>query len=146
MNLGKNVKVTVVVPPLADGQGTSNSTGLDMSGFDGVLYIGTMGVITGSGTNTLTAQDSADNSTFSAIATPSAIASTCNASASTNCAMVLNVHKPLKRYQRVALVRGAANSIGAGVIAIQYTAKEAPTTHDATTVPIAMGFAVGGTS
>ena len=57
MNLSKDVKVTLVQAPLADGQTDPDSGSVDMRGFEGVMFLGIVGTVTGSGTASLKAVD-----------------------------------------------------------------------------------------
>jgi hypothetical protein len=133
MNLSKDVKVTLVQAPLADGQTDPDSSSVDMQGFEGVLFIGIVGTVTGSGTASLKASQSSDNSTFNDL---SGVVATGSAGGSDKF-LVLDVYKPLDRYVRTTLTRAVANSIYGGTIAIQYGAHKKPTIHDAATLAAA---------
>lgn len=128
-----SVKVTLVQAALSDGQATTNSTSVDMNGFDGVLFVGITGTITGSGTVTLTGSQSADDSTFALLATATASVVATAAAESDNF-LALDIFKPGDRYVRVTMVRAVANSVYSGTLAIQYQAREKITTQDATTL------------
>ena len=123
--LSENVKLTLVQAALADGQTDPDSSSVDMSGFDGVMFVGVVGTITGSGTATLTAEQSSDDSTFNALSGASAVAT---AAADSDKLLVIDIDKPVDRYVRTALTRATANSIWGGTLAIQYKAGSKPTT------------------
>jgi hypothetical protein len=133
MNLSKNVKVTLVQAPLADGQTDPDSAAVDMQGFEGVMFVGIVGTVTGSGTAALKASQSADNVNFNDLAG----AAVTGAAGGSDKFFVLDVYRPFDRYVRTTLTRAAANSIYGGTIAIQYGARKRPTIHDATTLAAA---------
>jgi len=133
MNLSKNVKITMVQAPLADGQTDPDSAAVDMQGFEGVMFVGIVGTVTGSGTASLKAAQSSDNSNFSDL---SGVVAT-GAAGGSDKFLVLDVYKPLERYVRTTLTRAVANSIYGGTIAIQYGAHKRPTVHDAATLAAA---------
>lgn len=132
--LSKNVKVTLVQPPLADGQTDPDSAAVDMRGYDGVMFVGITGTITGSGTVSLKAAQSSDNQNFIDL---EGMVATTVAGVDDDSFLILDVYKPRKQYVRTTLTRAVANSVYGGTIAIQYEAKERPTEHDAATLAVA---------
>jgi hypothetical protein len=60
MNLSKDVKITLVQPPLADGQTDPDSAAVDMQGFEGVMFVGILGTVTADGTACLKASQSSE--------------------------------------------------------------------------------------
>ncbi|MDX9861657.1 MAG: hypothetical protein RBS99_12150, partial [Rhodospirillales bacterium] len=66
--LSEEIKLTLVQAGLADGQTDPDSSSVDMAGFDGVMFIGIVGTITGAGTVTLTAEQSSDDGVADAFA------------------------------------------------------------------------------
>jgi hypothetical protein len=133
MNLSKNVKVTLVQAPLADGQTDPDSAAVDMQGFEGVLFIGIVGTVTGAGKAALKAAQSSDNLNFNDLSGVVAA----GAAGGSDKFLVLDVYRPLERYVRTTLTRSDANSIYGGTIAIQYGAHKRPTAHDAATLAAA---------
>ncbi len=123
----------MVQAPLADGQTDPDSAAVDMQGFEGVMFVGIVGTVTGSGTASLKAAQSSDNSNFSDL---SGVVAT-GAAGGSDKFLVLDVYKPLERYVRTTLTRAVANSIYGGTIAIQYGAHKRPTVHDAATLAAA---------
>lgn len=112
---------------LADGQTDPASSSVDMAGFDGVLFVGLVGAITGAGTVTLAAEQSSDDGVadgFSALTGASAQAST---NADDNKLLIVDVYQPTKRYVRTQLTRATANSVYDGTLAIRYKAKDRAT-------------------
>jgi len=130
MNLCKEVKCTLVQVALADGATDPDSDSVDMEGFDGVMFLGIVGTIAATGTVTLAAEQSSDDSTFNALSGISAEAG----AADDDKFLLLDVYRPTDRYVRTALTRGTADSVYGGTIAIQYKARKKPTVQDASTL------------
>jgi hypothetical protein len=122
--LSNAVKLTLVQAALADGSTDPDSTAVDMSGFDGVLFVGVCGTITGSGTATLTAQQSDDAAVADDYTALTGATAAASGSTDSDKLVMLDVYNPTKRYVRVNLTRATANSVWGGTIAIQYKAKD----------------------
>jgi hypothetical protein len=132
MNLGKHTKITRVVNSTAVGTSAVNGTVLDMSGFEGVVFVLEAGTIT-DGTFAVKAQDGADSGLSDAA--DLANSSVAEAITDDNKCVILDIYKPLKRYIRPVVVRGGSTGgVIDGVLAIQYGPRSVPTTHDASTV------------
>ena len=130
LNLIKETLVDLCVPQTADGGPDAiNGDGLDMAGFEGVLFVAVLGVVTGAGVDALTAQASDDDGGSDSYG-DLAGTSTSKVTGS-NKLLALNVHRPAKRYIRPVLTRSVAASIIGGVIAIRYGARKSPTTQGA---------------
>jgi len=128
MNLSKHVKISLVQNYLADGATDPNSDSVDMSGFDGVTYVGIIGAQDATATAEIKAQQSDDDITFNDLSGAVAISPV----DSDNKFLVLDVYRPLKRFVRTVLTRGGTtNSEWGGTIAIQYMGSKKPTAHDA---------------
>ena len=124
-----DVKMTLVQAPLVDGQATSNSDEVDMQGFDGVMFVGILGTISGSGTVSMTAgQDTTSGGSFTEL--PTAVASA--VAADDEQFMVVDILRPAKRFLRTVLVRAVDNNVYGGTLAIQYKARAKPTVQEAT--------------
>lgn len=133
MNLSKCVKITR--HNVAAAGATSDiepSTGIDMQGFEGVLFLVEFGSITSGATTSIKAQQD----TVSAMSSAADLAGTAVAvsDSSDNKVFWLDVYKPLERYVRCVVDRGDQNAVVDGIIAIQYGASVKPTTHDTATV------------
>ena len=124
--LNEDIKITLVSPAAADGQDDPTFTNVDMAGYDGVLFLCTVGTITGSGTVTMAIGQAATDTTVDALSGASVAAAT-----STESDMIIGVDifRPLDRYVGGGIVRAVANSVLGGVIAIQYKAKNRPVTQ-----------------
>ncbi len=130
MNLSTSSKVTRVSNAVAAGQATTNCSSVDMKGFDAVTFIVSVGAIVSTGTVTVKAQQSTDDSTFADLV-GTAIAFT---DADDNKVAVLEITKPLERYVRAVVVTATANGTIDSVVAIQTDASEEPVTHGGTVV------------
>jgi hypothetical protein len=133
MNLGKDVKVTRVLNAVA--AGTSNQSGsiLDMSGFEGVMFVALLGALTATQVTALKAQQgqaSGGGDMADLLGTKVGPMGDDD----DNKGLVLDVYKPRERYVRCVVERATANAVIDGVIAIQYGAGKRPTVHDATTI------------
>jgi hypothetical protein len=124
--LSNNVKFALVQAALADGQTDPASSGVDLAGFDGVLFVGICGTITGAGTITMAGEQSSDDGSsdgFSALTGASAQAS---GNADSDKLLIVDIFQPNKRYVRTQLTRATANSVWGGTLAILYKAKDRP--------------------
>ena len=117
-------KLTLVVAGQADGQGDPAGTGLNMAGFDGVLFVLIAGTITGSGTITMAAEQSSDDAATDDYTALTGASAQAVGSADSDLLLVVDVIKPSKQYVRVQITRAVANSVIGGVLAIQYMADE----------------------
>ena len=130
MNLSANTKTTLASPSAAVGTATVAGTTLDMSGFDGVMFILILGAFT-DGTPGIKASSGAASNGSDKQDLLGALASV----GASNEAAILDVFRPLDRYVTPQIIRGGTTgAVIAGLIAIQYKASFKPTTQDATTV------------
>lgn len=132
MNIGKNIKVTRVLNAVAAGTTDQNSAAVDMSGFDGVVFIGAVGTLTATAVTGLKAQQDTDSGMGTAADLEGSLASIPDSGS--NGVAIVDIYRPKERYVRAVFDRGTANAVLDGIIAIQYKGKKAPTTQDATTV------------
>jgi hypothetical protein len=101
-----------------------------MKGFESVTFVVAIGAIVSTGTVTVKAQQSADNSSFADLE-GTAIAYT---DADDNKLAVLEITKPRERYVRAVVTTATANGTIDSVVAIQTAANEEPTTNGSTVV------------
>lgn len=128
MNLSKSCKITRVLNAVAAGTTDQDSTGVDMLGFDGVMFVAAFGTLTATQVTTVVAQGGSDNSSFATtIGTSDALAD-----ADSNKVIVLDCYNPSTRYVRLRVDRGTANAVIDGVWAVQYRGHKAPVTHSTT--------------
>jgi len=132
-NLSTEGKVTRLSNAVAAGQTTVNGSSVDMQGFEAVTFYVLIGSITSSGTVDVKAQQSNDDGNSDAFADLEGTKIS-YADDDDNQVAVLEVVNPQERYVRPVVVRGTADSVIDGIIAVQTGAKVAPVTHDATTV------------
>jgi len=123
--LNEGIKLTRVLAYQADGQGDPDSSRVDMSGFDGVMFICELGTIDGGGTVTMVAKQAATDIVGDALSGASVAA----ADDDDNKLLAIDIFRPTDRYLGVSLTRAVANSVIGGVTALQYHARTKPTTH-----------------
>jgi hypothetical protein len=141
MNLSKDIKVTVVEAAATAATSELVSDVLDMSGFDGVMFIALTGDVTAASVLTLTVKANSANSVSSPtpVTQKATAAVTAGATDSDSKVLMVDVYKPTLRYVFASLTRADQNAVIGGVIAIQYGAKAKPTTQDATVIASAFG-------
>ncbi|MCH7573603.1 MAG: hypothetical protein IIA59_00600 [Candidatus Marinimicrobia bacterium] len=123
-NLTKNVKVTLVKAEQSSGGGAINSDSVDMQGFEGVVFIGTM--VTANASNFASVAQSADDSSFNDLA------GTKVTPGDAGDQFMIDIYKPLDRYLRVDIDRGGANTVVGEIFALQYGARKVPVSHGST--------------
>lgn len=144
MNLLKDCKITVVEAAAAAAQTELVTDVLDMSGFEGVMFIALTGDVTAASVLTLTVKGNSANSVSSPtpITQKATDAVTAGASDSDSKVLAVDVYKPPLRYVFASLTRTAQDAIVGGIIAIQYGAHNKPTSQDATVIASAFGVGV----
>ncbi len=144
MNLSKDIKVTVVEAAAGAAQSELVSDVLDMSGYDGVLFIALTGDVSDTSVLTLTVKANSANSVSSPtpVTQKATDAFTAGAATADSKVLMVDVYKPTLRYVFASLTRTAANAIVGGIIAIQYGASNKPTTQDASVIASAFGLGV----
>lgn len=141
-NLLKGVKITVVEATAAAGTTDLTSDILDMSGYEGVMWIALTGDVTTGSVLTLTAKGNSANSVSSPtpITQKASDAFTADTTSADSKAIVVDVFRPTLRYQFAVLSRATANAVVGGIIAIQYGSRNKPTAQDATVIASAFGL------
>lgn len=144
MNLSKCCKITVVSAGDTAAQTELKSDVLDMSGYDGVMFIATTGDVTSGSVLTLTAKGNTANSTTSPspVTQKATVALTAGATDADSKALMVDVAKPPLRYVFASVTRTTQNAVLGPIIAIQYCGKEQPTSHDASVIASAFGVGV----
>jgi len=135
-SLLKNVKVTPVAASAVAAQTEVLTSVLDMSGYDGVMFVALLGDVTATSVLTLTAKGNSASSTSSPtpVTQIATAAFTAGASDADDKALVVDVFDPMLRYVFASLTRTTANAVVNGIIAIQYKAEYKPTTQAATVI------------
>lgn len=144
MNLSKSIKVTVVEAAAAAAQTELVTDVLDMSGYEGVLFIAMTGDVTTSSVLTLTVKGNSANSVSSPtpVTQKATDAFTAGATSADSKVLMVDVYRPTLRYVFGSLTRTAADAVVGGIIAIQYGAGLKPTAQDATVIASAFGLGV----
>ncbi|MCS6289425.1 MAG: hypothetical protein H8K10_10655 [Nitrospira sp.] len=128
-NLLKDIKVTRVMNAVAAGTSVQNSSVLDMSGWDGVVFIAALGALTATQVTGLKGQQGqASNLSDAADLIGTAVGPL--ADGDSNKCLALDIYRPQERYVRCVVTRGTANAVIDGVIAIQYRGSKAPAVQD----------------
>ena len=144
MNLIKSTKWTVVEVAAVAGTSELVTDVLDMSGYEGVMFVALTGDVTTASVLTLTVKGNSANS----VSSPSPVtqkasdAFTAGASDADSMVIMVDVYKPTLRYVFASLTRTAANAVVGGIIAIQYGANNKPTTQHASVIASAFGLGV----
>jgi len=119
MNLSKNVKITPVLAYAAAGTGTTNGTILDMSGFEGVMFLG--GAFGTANAGNYYHVEQGDESDLSDGAD---LAGTKLTPGDDDDDMCSDLYRPTDRYVRIVRIRGASSTANP-VYAVQYGAAKA---------------------
>jgi hypothetical protein len=146
MNLLKGCKITVVEAAAGAGQAELVTDVLDMSGYEGVIFIALLGDVLSTSVLTLTVKGNSANSVSSPspVTQKASVAFTADATNADSKAIVVDVYRPTLRYVFGSFTRTVANATVGGIIAIQYDARNKPTTQDASV--IASAFSLGVSS
>jgi hypothetical protein len=135
MNLLKNVNVSYGKALVAAANNTDdNSAILDMSGYDGVMFIAPIYDSVSGGVATLTVEANTANSDSGMAAVTGAAAtvtSGANDDLNGGC-LIVDVYKPQKRYVQAVRTSSTQNIAFDALIAIRYHGKKRPVTQGAT--------------
>ncbi|HRX84794.1 MAG TPA: hypothetical protein P5572_07230 [Phycisphaerae bacterium] len=115
--LSENTLTTLVKSYQSANTTAVNSDGVDMQGYDGVLFVVALG--TAAANNTVNAAQGADNSADWTDLEGTSVAS------GSNKLVLLDVGKPTDRYIRCEVARGTSTTVDA-IIAIRYRARTLP--------------------
>jgi hypothetical protein len=133
MNLTKNMKIMEVGAPVAAASNTDgNSDRIDMSGWEGVVFICPVTDSVDTGVATMKVeQNTADSDTGMAALSGATATATSGADDDlNNKLLVVDVYKPRERYVQAVRTSATANIAFGNVIAILYNGKIAPVTAD----------------
>jgi hypothetical protein len=132
-----NCKITRVLPSVTAGTTDQNTTGLDMTGYQGVVFVASFGTLTANQVTQIYGQHADAMNATNVLTTPANIAGSLVgplADNASNKCLVLDINRPQKKCVGLTIDRGTANAVIDGVIAIQYRSDYRPTTQDATTI------------
>ena len=133
-NLIEQVKISQVITPTNGAAGTSdiNSSILDMSGFQGVAFVVTMGAITSGAVTSIKVQQGAA-ADMSDAADLEGSAQTI-ADTDDEKVFVSDVFRPRERYVRLVVDRGTQNAVVSAANALQYGPMKTPVSAHGTGV------------
>lgn len=124
-SLADSVLTTLEIGPKTANTGTTNGTGVDMQGWEGVMFVVAVGAITGSGKLDGYA-DMDDNSGFNSAtnitgvnATGSNVNAVLTQVANANTTHIIDIYRPTERYVRLNLT-ASVNLVLHGAVAIRY--------------------------
>lgn len=128
-NLAKDIKISYGLAAVAAANNTdSNTARLDMSGWDGVIFVAPIADSVQGGVATLKVEgNTADSdSGMAAIAGAAAAATSAGNDDLNGQVLVVDVYRPLKRYVQGVITSATQNIAFGDVIAIQYAGRVAP--------------------
>jgi hypothetical protein len=126
--LGKILKIIKVIGATVAGQTEINGTAVDLSGYEGVMFVAHFGAITVNGVQSLSAdQGATQGSATDAIAGSKVVV----ADDDDEKVAVLDIYRPRDRWVRPVIARATADSIVNGCVAYLYGPKKAPPAKDA---------------
>jgi hypothetical protein len=123
--LTDDLKITTFAPTAAGTSTITQTTGLDMAGFSGVVYVVRLG--TPNATNTLKAQQCDTVGGTYADLTATAVGS------GTDGPLILDVARASKQFVKYVITRSGASTTIDTLVAIQYGARNRPVTQEART-------------
>ncbi len=131
-NLANNIKVSWVKALIASANNTDGNTAiLDMSGFDGVIFITPVTTATTGSVVTLTVEANTANSDSGMAAITGAAAT--KTSPADGTLLVVDVYRPQKRYVQGVITSATQVATFGASIAIQYSGSKMPIS-EATTI------------
>ena len=136
----ENFKIMEVGAPIANASDTdSNSDIVDMAGWDGVCFIGSLTDSAATGVAHLKGEQNTANSDSGMAALTSADATaTCVVNDDLNDQLlVLDIYKPLERYAQAVRTSATANIAFGTLIAILYRGRKGPITDDSSVLDTA---------
>ncbi len=126
--LAKGTKIDAVLGYYAAGTTKRTSDILDMAGYDGVVFVALLGTLIEAGTVDVYPEENDANSTsgMAELAGTAAYTVTAAAAALTKSCIIVEVHKPLKRYIQCNITPAGQAAVICGMIAIRYNGKSLP--------------------
>ena len=121
MNLSGHVKITSALT-YASGTASRNGDTLDMSGWDGVLGIVTMGTIAASAVGDVHWEQGATTTPATDLEGTAIV----SAADDDDQVWVLDLYRPTKRYVRLVVTKDASNAMAESAVYIQYSGHKLP--------------------
>lgn len=118
-----DVKVTIVKTTQATAGTAITTDSVDMTGFDGVLFVGALATVSG---NSVNLAQSSDDATFADLAGTAQIAG------ANGGLIAIDLFRPSDRYVRAEIDRSGTNTVTETFMAIQYRGRKNPITSIAT--------------
>jgi hypothetical protein len=134
MNFLKNFRIDEVNAPVnANDSIDDNSDRLDMSGYEGVVFIVPITDSAATGVAALTVQqNTSDSDSGMAAVSGGSATATCTTNDDLNdTLLIVDVYRPLERYVQGVLTSATANIAYGNTIAIRYSARKLPITEGA---------------
>ncbi len=133
-NLSSSVKFLRVSPAVAAGTTLiTPASGVNLAGFQGVLFVGLFNTLAAGAVTSMKAQGSYTNGVSDAYADIASSHITVP-QADSNMVALIDVYRPLKPWVLPVIVRGTGNATVDGILAILYGAENIPTVNDAATI------------
>jgi hypothetical protein len=128
MNLSKNVKIDQVLGYYAAGTTKRTSDILDMSGYEGVVFVAGLGAIIEAGTIDVYVEGDDANATtdMARLATTTAYTVTAAAALLAKSCIIVDVYKPLEQYIQCNITPASQQAVILGIVAIRYKGKMGP--------------------
>ena len=137
LQLGRALKIIKVMGAVAAGTTEQNGTAVDLSGYEGVMFVAHFGAITAAGVQSLSADQGATSGTATdAIAGSKVVV----ADDDDDRVAVLDIYRPRDRWVRPVIARATQNAVINGVVAYLYGGKLESPARDATEVPDGRGL------
>lgn len=136
LNIGANCEIRRASNSAVAGTSNVTGSGIDTQGYDGVCFILLVGALTSTQVTGLKAQYSSDDGSTDAYDDVAGSATGPFADADGNKMLVLDIHRPRKRYVKPIATRGTANAVVDGIIAILYRGEKTPVPTHSTCVAI----------
>jgi hypothetical protein len=143
-NLANYVFITNRSAALAAGSTVHNYEAVDMSGYDGAMFIVTVSTFTTASVTNAHAEMSATSSFASASDIAGSAVNFLSTEYSADVSGVIDIYRPEQRWVRLVLDRATANASIASPIILQYNANKLPATYS--TVRVADVVILAGTS
>lgn len=126
MNLSSSSKVTVLSSGVVAGTTDVDPTGVDMTGYEAVLFLVTFSTITSGAVTSVKAQQSSDDSTYNdLLGSAQTVADTAD-----DKVFIIDVINPSDRYVKPYIDRATQNAVVSSIVAIQYNPRLMPAVDD----------------
>jgi|LGVE01.1.fsa_nt_gb hypothetical protein len=126
-----NAKIDQLLGYYAAGQTKRVSDIIDMDGYDGVMFVASLGTVLETGTVDVYVEQNTANSTsgMARLATTTAYTMTAGDATVAKSAILVDVYKPQERYLQCNVTPAVANAVILGVVAIRYKSHLCPVTN-----------------